>query len=163
MIILHNYQLQFVFSSKDYSCCFLLQGSETSKEVYLISANATDNEALLREEYRLINRHHQQCGKLAERSYIQATAENYRELQNCLEGDKDSRPSIPGMGPSEQENTDTAEEETTQDELSSLNVTGGSYRIFEETPNDTKTLELKAAPTQSASQRLSKLLNKLLN
>lgn len=50
-----------------------------------MSRNASDYVEIFSEEYRIIERRHDQCSKMAERNYIQSTADNYRHLQNCLE------------------------------------------------------------------------------
>lgn len=63
-----------------------LQGANNTKAVYSISGNASEYANLMQEKYRIIDLRHDQCCKTAERRYIESTADNYRNLQDCLEG-----------------------------------------------------------------------------
>uniref|UniRef100_A0A1A9X0G1 DUF725 domain-containing protein n=1 Tax=Glossina brevipalpis TaxID=37001 RepID=A0A1A9X0G1_9MUSC len=66
--------------------CHARMGALNSKDVYIISGNSSDYVSVIQEHYRIIDLRHEQCSKSAERTYVQATAENYGQLQDCLEG-----------------------------------------------------------------------------
>ncbi|KAL9910457.1 uncharacterized protein ACN427_005116 [Glossina fuscipes fuscipes] len=66
--------------------CHAKAGALNSKDVYVISGNSSDYVSALEESYRIIDLRHEQCSKSAERAYVQASAVNYGQLQDCLEG-----------------------------------------------------------------------------
>ncbi|XP_023292471.2 uncharacterized protein LOC111675852 [Lucilia cuprina] len=66
--------------------CHARIGANNTKAVYSISGNASEYANIMQEKYRLIDLRHEQCCKTAERSYIESTAVNYRNLQDCLDG-----------------------------------------------------------------------------
>ncbi|XP_065360747.1 threonine-rich protein [Calliphora vicina] len=66
--------------------CHARIGANNTKAVYSISGNASEYANVMQEKYRIIDLRHEQCCKTSERSYVEATAANYRSLQDCLDG-----------------------------------------------------------------------------
>lgn len=73
-------------NSMDTFKCHARTGAINSKDVYVISGNSSDYVSVIQEHYRIIDLRHEQCSKSAERTYVQASAVNYGQLQDCLEG-----------------------------------------------------------------------------
>ncbi|KAM7355045.1 uncharacterized protein ACRADG_001274 [Cochliomyia hominivorax] len=73
-------------STLDVFSCHAKIGSNNTKAVYSISGNASEYANIMHEKYRVIDLRHEQCCKTAERNYVESTAANYRNLQDCLDG-----------------------------------------------------------------------------
>lgn len=64
-----------------------LQGSEQSKILYSLSADALQYSVQIKDEYRAAESAANACVNYAERVYKENTANTYEELSRCLEGD----------------------------------------------------------------------------
>lgn len=64
-----------------------LQGSEQSKALFTLSADAGQYSGEIKEEYRVAESVATACADYAERVYWENTSNTYDELSRCLEGD----------------------------------------------------------------------------
>lgn len=93
----------------------LFQGSNNTVSTYSISGNATESASILQERYRVVDLHHEQCVRKAERRYVESTARNYNYLQACLDGRAKPKP-MPVLPPSTSTSTTTTTTTTTTTE-----------------------------------------------
>lgn len=135
-----------------------LQGAESSKDVYIMSGNASDYVEMLSEEYRLIDRRHEQCGKMAERSYIQSTADNYRHLQNCLENGNSLKPRNVDSEPNPTPTTMLNDHRTDIDDSTMSNWSRGEVDIVDEEDDDFR-VDIERRENEPVHEIVKKLHN----
>ncbi|EDV38701.1 uncharacterized protein Dana_GF24864 [Drosophila ananassae] len=92
--------------------CHANVGSNNTVSTYSISGNATESASILQERYRVVDLHHEQCHRKAERRYVESTARNYNYLQACLDGRAKPKP-MPTPPPSTSSSTSTSTTTTT--------------------------------------------------
>ncbi|KAL7727284.1 hypothetical protein ACLKA6_016037 [Drosophila palustris] len=66
--------------------CYKEAGSDGSKSLYAISANATELLDQVHEKYRIIDISEKSCTSKTERAHTEKTADTYEELNKCLAG-----------------------------------------------------------------------------
>ncbi|XP_043656020.1 uncharacterized protein LOC122621998 [Drosophila teissieri] len=66
--------------------CFARVGAEQSKIMYQVSANATEAAAQITIHLQTLESQLEICSNVASRDYVEGTALNYEELDNCLKG-----------------------------------------------------------------------------
>lgn len=94
-------------STMDSFKCHSQVGAENSRDVYVAAGNASDNVNVMQEHYRIVDLRHEQCCKTSERNYVKLTADNYRQLHDCLECKSNS------ILPSQNDNADASSSTTT--------------------------------------------------
>ncbi|EDV36940.1 uncharacterized protein Dana_GF13208 [Drosophila ananassae] len=73
-------------TSIDFFSCYSEAGSENAKNMYTISANASELQAYVVEQVRLIEVNEYVCTNKSERTYVQDTAAVYEQMNLCFEG-----------------------------------------------------------------------------
>ncbi|KAH8331459.1 hypothetical protein KR074_004029 [Drosophila pseudoananassae] len=73
-------------TSIDFFSCYSSAGSESARNMYTISADASELEAYVVEQIRLIDVNKYVCTNNSERAYVQDTAAVYDKLNLCIEG-----------------------------------------------------------------------------
>ncbi|XP_034115146.2 uncharacterized protein LOC117575152 [Drosophila albomicans] len=66
--------------------CYAQMGTEQSKSMYALSADANDVAVEMQESYRVIETYKTVCVNDAERTYVEHTTNTYEELNSCLAG-----------------------------------------------------------------------------
>ncbi|KAL7727280.1 hypothetical protein ACLKA6_016033 [Drosophila palustris] len=66
--------------------CYTDAGSDGSKSLYAISANATELLDQVHEKYRIIDISEKSCTSKTERAHTEKTADTYEEFNKCLAG-----------------------------------------------------------------------------
>ncbi|KAH8359647.1 hypothetical protein KR093_008183, partial [Drosophila rubida] len=72
--------------------CYAYAGSEQSKFMYTISADASEVAVEIKEDYRLIESSKTICVNNAERAYVENTTNTYEKLNSCLIGNEPQSP-----------------------------------------------------------------------
>ncbi|KAH8232837.1 hypothetical protein KR026_000840 [Drosophila bipectinata] len=73
-------------TSVDFFSCYASAGSENARNMYTISADASELQAYVVEQIRLIEVNKYVCTNNSERAYVQDTAAVYDQLNLCIEG-----------------------------------------------------------------------------
>ncbi|KAH8401386.1 hypothetical protein KR009_005036 [Drosophila setifemur] len=142
--------------AEKYFQCYTDAGSNSTKTMFTISANASEILAYVREERRLIEVNQFVCTNKTQRTYAEDTADVYGDLSLCLEGAAIPSESSSTAAPTESStDSSTAAPTESSTDSSSAAPTESSTDSSSAAPTESSTDSSSAAPTESSTDSSS--------
>nr|XP_016927955.1 lisH domain-containing protein C1711.05 [Drosophila suzukii] len=129
--------------------CYSKAGSDSTKSMFTISANASELLAVVKEEKRLIQVNEYVCTNKTQRIYEEDSAKHYEDLKLCMEGAPIPSETTSSEAPSTQSSTESSSTDSSSTDSSSTESSSTDSSSSESSPDDSSSTE--SSSTESSS------------